>query len=193
MFPAHFYRCNFLFSTFSLLLCLAIVSSCPSLPSSSQKSLSSPIHCIYPSVTTFPIPLYSLFSCEILQKRFAFMSPDIKLLGWCWSNFRGNFILVTLCTFLSFLRNDILLNFFSQGLDFCLRSLIFALSFQPADITFCFKTLRHFPDKKDNWNWNLHQALLLLQSRVARPKYISQNFFQQALSQYPNHQALWEC
>lgn len=71
--------------------------------------------------------------------------------GWCWSNFGGNFNLETFCTFSSFLKSEILQNWYLLIRRFRLLVKIppfpIVFFFQPADITFCFKTLRNFHDQ----------------------------------------------
>lgn len=58
-------------------------------------------HHLHPSILTVLLPS-GLLLCLL----------SLSYLGWCWSNLRSNFIFVTFCTFFSFLRSEILPNWY---------------------------------------------------------------------------------
>lgn len=73
----------------------------------------------HPSSLTVPLPL-DLLVCLL----------GLSYLGWCWSNFRSNFIFVTFCMFCCFLRSEILLNwcFLIRKLRLLIKILLFPTS-----------------------------------------------------------------
>jgi len=111
-----------------------------------QKVFSSLIVCTGPHSHPHPSSRAVLMPSDLLL---CFLT--LSYWGWCWSNFGGNFNLETFCTFSSFLKSEILQNWYLLIRRFSLLVKIppfpIVFFFQPADITFCFKTLRNFHDQ----------------------------------------------
>lgn len=129
-------------------------------------------HHLHPSTLTVILPL-SLLLCL----------RSLSFLGWCWSNFRSNFIFVTFCTFFSFLRSKILLNwyFLISRLRLLIKIALFPPFFPTSRHDFLLYKTEKLPRSKHHQKLNLHKALLLQQSSIAGLKYISWDFFQRAL------------
>lgn len=131
------------------LLCAALFSHGPLLPIISQyfsKAFSSLIVCTCPGVTTIPIPVHALSSCP----QICFCVSWLKVTGDSMGQtLEATSILRQFAHFPAFwsARFCWIGIFLLEGLDFWLRSLPFPLSFQPAAMTFCFKTLRNFQDQ----------------------------------------------
>lgn len=190
VFLGHSYRSHLLLSfTFSVLHCSVMVPSYPSLLSTSPKS--SLIVCTDPSVTTIPFPVHALSSCSQICFCVSWLKVTEDSVG---QTLEATSILRHFAHFPAFwsVRSCWIGIFSLEGLDFWLRSLPFPLSFQPADITFCFKTLRNFQDQ--NMAGAESSRKLSCSNKAGLPgwKIFHRFFFPASVNQHSNQKVFWE-